>query len=67
MKGRILDFEAQAEQMLDIIEQRLKERDKSTAIKLMVLKLKSLYEQGVASGKRYAREGVSPFMSMDDD
>jgi hypothetical protein len=66
MTQRILDFQTQAEQMLDIIEGRLQQRDRATALQLLILKFKSLYEQGVASGKLYAREGVYPFMSLDE-
>lgn len=67
MRKRILDFELQAEQMLEIIEQRLKNKEKEAAKQFLILKFKSLYEQGVAGGKLYAREGVSPFMSIDEE
>ncbi len=67
MYERILDFEAQAEQMLKIIEQRLDDNNRDTATQILMLKFKSLYEQGVVSGKRYVKEGIYPFMSTEKD
>lgn len=67
MERRILDFEEQAEQMLRIIEQRLDDNNRDTALKFLVLKFKSLYEQGVVGGKKYAREGIYPFMPIDEE
>lgn len=67
MYERILDFEAQSEQMMNIIEQRLKDNNREGAKQILMLKFKSLYEQGVVGGKRYAREGVYPFMSTEKD
>lgn len=64
--GSILDFEAQAEQLMRIIEPQLASGNRDAAKKLVELKLKSIFEQGVSSGRLYEREGVYPFLSVDD-
>ncbi|MDB6096753.1 MAG: hypothetical protein JWM09_1031 [Francisellaceae bacterium] len=66
MSRSILDFKMQAEQMLSIIESRLKIGQKESATQILILKFKSLYEQGVANGRIYEREGISPFMDADN-
>lgn len=63
----ILDFRAQAEQMMRIIEARLKVGQRHTAIEFLVLKFKALYEQGVASGRLYEKEGVYPYTPFTED
>jgi hypothetical protein len=60
----ILDFKAQAAQMRHILEGILKSGDTESAEQLLVLKFKSLYEIGVASGKLYEREGVYPYTAL---
>jgi hypothetical protein len=57
----ILDFRVQAEQMMRIIEHRLKQNQRSTGVEFLILKFKALYEQGVASGRLYEKEGVYPY------
>lgn len=64
MHDNILDFRAQAEQMLRIIEARLKVGQRAAALEFLILKFKALYEQGVISGKRYEDEGTFPFNSI---
>ena len=59
-----LDFKAQATQMLHILEESLKLGDTESAKHLLVLKFKSLYEIGVASGRLYEREGVYPYTAL---
>jgi len=56
--GNILDFNAQAVQMLGMVERR----DKESATRFLRLKFKSLYEQGVIAGRIYEKEGKSPFL-----
>jgi hypothetical protein len=60
----ILDFKAQATQMLHILEENLKSGEMESAKQLLVLKFKSLYEIGVASGRLYEREGVYPYTAL---
>ena len=60
----ILDFKAQAAQMLHILEENLKSGDAESAQQLLILKFKSLYEIGVASGKLYEREGIYPYTAL---
>lgn len=62
----ILDFRAQADQMMRIIESRLRTGQKQAATEFLVLKFKALYEQGVTAGRLYEREGVYPYTSMDN-
>lgn len=57
----VLDFRAQAEQMLRIIEARLQVGQQAAAIEFLILKFKALYEQGVASGRLYEKEGIYPY------
>ncbi len=59
--NRILDFNTQAEQLLDIIESRLNVGNRDAALQYLIFKFKSLYEQGVANGRLYEREGVYPY------
>jgi hypothetical protein len=58
---RLLDFKEQAEQLLDIIETRLKVGNKEAARDYLAFKFQSLYQQGVSNGRRYEKEGVSPY------
>jgi hypothetical protein len=67
MKRIVLDFQAQAEQALQLIESRVKTGSKESAKQFLVLKFKTLYEQGVIAGKDYVREGISPFESATSD
>lgn len=59
--SRILDFPHQAEQMLQLIEDRLSENNRDAALQYLTFKFKSLYEQGVASGRLYEQEGIFPY------
>lgn len=61
----ILDFEAQAEQLMNIIQPQIESGNVEAAKQIIILKLKSLYEQGVSSGRRYEKEGVYPFFAAD--
>lgn len=61
LEDRILDFSAQAEQLLQIIESRLKIEQRDAALQYLIFKFKTLYEQGVANGRRYEREGTYPY------
>jgi len=61
LHGNILDFPAQAEQMLQLIENRLQTNNRDAALQYLIFKFKSLYEQGVANGRLYEREGVYPY------
>lgn len=63
----VLDFRAQAEQMIRIIESRLEANQKQAAIEFLILKFKALYEQGVASGRLYEKEGLYPYTPFHDD
>lgn len=62
----ILDFRAQAEQMMRIIEHRLKQNQRSAGVELLILKFKTLYAQGVGAGQRYEQEGVYPYTIHDE-
>lgn len=62
-----LDFRAQADQMIQLIEAKLETHQRIVALEFMVLKFKTLFEQGVASGRRYEREGVYPYQSFSKD
>jgi len=64
MRDNILDFRVQAEQMMRIVESRLKVGQRAQALEFVVLKFKALYEQGVLSGRKYEREGVYPYTSI---
>lgn len=59
--SHVLDFNAQAEQMLQIIETRLASKNRDAAFQYLVFKFKSLYEQGVSSGRQYERNGTYPY------
>lgn len=61
LENRILDFNAQAEQLLQIIESRLNIGQRDAALQYLIFKFKSLYEQGVANGRLYEKEGVYPY------
>ena len=63
----VLDFRAQAEQMMNIVESRLSQGQRQMALEFMVLKFKALYEQGVSSGRLYEKEGVFPYTPFHDD
>ncbi|MES2211769.1 MAG: hypothetical protein V4490_01345 [Pseudomonadota bacterium] len=56
-----LDFAQQAEQMMAILENRLQSGQKDMVKNLLILKFKTLYELGVASGRLYEAEGVFPY------
>lgn len=58
---RILDFNAQAEQLMQIIESRLQAGQRDAALQYLVFKFKTLYEQGVMNGRLYEKEGVFPY------
>lgn len=61
LENRILDFKSQAEQLLEIIETRLAINQRDAALQYLIFKFKSLYEQGVANGRLYEREGTYPY------
>jgi len=60
-RGRILDFKAQSEQLLSLIESRIKSGHRDAALQYLEFKFKSLYEQGVIAGRRYETEGEFPY------
>jgi len=62
----VLDFRAQAEQMMRIIEHRLKYNQRSVGIEFLILKFKALYAEGVNAGERYTKEGVYPYTIYDE-
>lgn len=62
----VLDFRAQAEQMLRIVEARLNAGQQNAAVELLILKFKALYEQGVLSGRLYEKEGIYPYTSFNE-
>lgn len=59
--NRLLDFESQAEQLLSLLESRLNTGHREAALQYLAFKFKTLYEQGVASGRLYEKEGVFPY------
>lgn len=61
----ILDFRQQAEQLMTIIESRLKVGQRQAGVDFLVLKFKTLFEQGIASGRLYERDGIFPYEDMD--
>ncbi len=63
----VLDFRAQAEQMMRIIESRLEANQAQAATEFLILKFKALYEQGVASGRLYEKEGLYPYTAFQED
>ena len=60
-KTRVLDFKVQAEQLLALLESRINTGHRDAAIDYLEFKFKSLYEQGVISGRRYETEGEYPY------
>lgn len=60
-ESRILDFHAQAEQLLQLLESRLEAGLREAALKFLEYKFQTLYAQGVANGRRYEQEGVFPY------
>jgi hypothetical protein len=62
----VLDFRAQAEQMMRIIEARLQVGQRNAGIEFLILKFKALYEQGVSSGRLYEKEGIYPYTPFND-
>ena len=58
---RILDFNTQAEQLLELMESRLKSGQRDAALQYLYFKLKSVYELGVAAGRRYEKDGEYPY------
>lgn len=63
----VLDFRAQAEQMMRIIEARLKVGQRTAAVEFLILKFKALYEQGVSGGRLYETEGVYPYTAFTEE
>jgi len=63
----VLNFRTQAEQILAIMEDRLQTGHRQQALEFLILKFKTLYDQGVASGRLYEREGVYPYASIDEN
>lgn len=63
----VLDFRAQAEQMMRIIEARVKVGQRNTAVEFLILKFKALYEQGVSSGRLYEKEGIYPYTPFSEE
>ena len=63
----VLDFRAQAEQMMRIIEARQKTGQRQAAVEFLILKFKALYEQGVASGRLYEKEGIFPYTPFQEN
>lgn len=63
----VLDFRAQAEQMMRIIEARLQIGQRHAAVEFLILKFKALYEQGVSSGRIYEKEGIFPYTPFSED
>lgn len=62
----VLDFRAQAEQMMRIIEARLQVGQRQAALELVILKFKALYEQGVVGGRLYEKEGIYPYTPFNE-
>lgn len=63
----VLDFRAQAEQMMRIIESRIQVGQRNSALEFLILKFKALYEQGVSSGRLYENQGIFPYTPFSDD
>ncbi len=63
----VLDFRAQAEQMMRIIESRLQVGQRNAAIEFLILKFKALYEQGVSSGRLYENQGIFPYSPFSEE
>ena len=62
----ILDFRAQAEQMIRFIENKLELGQRQSALELINLKFKLIYEQGVMEGQLYEKEGESPYTILNN-
>lgn len=62
----ILDFRAQAEQMIRFIENKLELGQRQSALELINLKFKLIYEQGVMQGQLYEKEGESPYTILNN-
>lgn len=56
--NHVLDFNAQAEQMMQIIESRLANGNRDAGHQYLGFKLQSLYAQGFADGKAYKHKGA---------
>jgi len=65
LERAILDFKVQAEQMLRIMEGRLQQGEREAAVQMLILKFKSLYEQGVINGKLSIQQGINPYQPAD--
>lgn len=61
LENRILDFDTQAKKILALVEARLNSGHRDAALQYLTFKFKTLYEQGVANGKSYERDGVFPY------
>ena len=62
----ILDFRAQAEQMIRFIENKLELGQRQSALELINLKFKLIYEQGVMQGQLYEKEGESLYTILNN-
>ena len=62
----ILDFRAQAEQMIRFIENKLELGQRQSGLELINLKFKLIYEQGVMQGQLYEKEGESPYTILNN-
>ena len=62
----ILDFRAQAEQMIRFIENKLELGQRQSALELINLKFKLIYEQGVMQAQLYEKEGESPYTILNN-
>ena len=62
-----VDFRAQADQMIQLIEAKLETHQRIIALEFMVSKFKTLFEQGISSGRRYEREGIYPYPSLNTE
>lgn len=60
----MIDFRSQAHQMMDLIETKLESKQRMMAIEFIALKLRAVFEEGVAKGRKYEREGVYPYPSF---
>ena len=58
------DFRSQATQMLELIESKLESHQRTVTIEFIALKLRAVFEEGVAKGRRYEREGEYPYSSL---
>jgi hypothetical protein len=62
----VLDFRAQAEQMIRIIETKMQSGQRQAALELVILKFKALYEQGIIGGRLYEKEGIFPYSPFNE-